>query len=173
MKYWNSFVGAASPARMQVRGVSRDAEASRRDSRRGRRSDKCIYTGMCIQILLLTGQAGGLANAVEYQAFAPVLKVEPIIETRYEPVTRERCTEPGELAREFNNIASSIGEDIRRQLRLWRQQHSCRNVTEQRARETVVGYRVTYRYGGETATTRLSYDPGERMPVNVSLSPLK
>ena len=32
---------------------------------------------------------------------------------------------------------------------------------------------VIYRYGGETQTTRLSYDPGERMPVNVSLSPMK
>jgi uncharacterized protein YcfJ len=30
---------------------------------------------------------------------------------------------------------------------------------------------VTYRYGEETRTTRLSYDPGERMPVTVSLSP--
>ena len=124
-------------------------------------------------MLLFTGLTSGLANAVEYQTFAPVLKVEPIIETRYEPVTRELCTEPDDSAREYNNIAASIGEDIRRQVRLWQQQHSCRTVTEQRARETVVGYRVTYRYGGETATTRLSYDPGERMPVNVSLSPLK
>ena len=124
-------------------------------------------------MLLFTGLTSGLANAVEYKTFAPVLKVEPIIETRYEPVTRELCTEPDDSAREYNNIAASIGEDIRRQVRLWQQQHSCRTVTEQRARETVVGYRVTYRYGGETATTRLSYEPGERMPVNVSLSPLK
>ena len=122
--------------------------------------------------LLLAWLASGSAHAVEYRAFAPVLKVEPIIETRYEPVTREVCTAPDESAREFNKVAASIGEDIRRQVRLWQQQHSCRNVTEQRARERVVGYRVTYRYGGETATTRLSYDPGERMPVNVSLSPL-
>jgi uncharacterized protein YcfJ len=146
--------------------------ASRRDSRRGRRSYTKIFIGIGI-LLLLAGLSSGLANAVEYQAFAPVLKVEPIVETRYEPVTREVCTEPDESAREFNKVAATIGEDIRRQMRLWQQQHRCRNVTEQRARERVVGYRVTYRYGGETATTRLSYDPGERMPVNVSLSPLK
>ena len=158
---------------MQVRGASRDAEASRRDSRRGRRSCKCIVTGIGVCVLLLVGLTSGLVHAVEYQAFAPVLHVEPIIETRYEPVTREVCTEPDDSARDFNNVAASIGEDIRRQVRFWQQQHSCRNVTEQRARESIVGYRVTYRYGGETATTRLSYDPGERMPVNVSLSPLK
>ena len=143
------------------------------ESRRGRRSCNIIFTAMRIQTLLLVWLMSGTAHAVEYQAFAPVLQVEPIIETRYEPVTREVCTEPDDSAREFNNVAASIGEDIRRQVRLWQQQHSCRNVTEQRARESIVGYRVTYRYGGETATTRLSYDPGERMPVNVSLSPLK
>jgi len=158
---------------MQVRGVSRDAEASRRDSRRGRRPCNKLFTCIGRWLLSLTILMNGIARAVEYQAFAPVLKVEPIIETRYEPVTRELCTEPDDSAREFNNVAASIGEDIRRQVRLWQQQHSCRNVTEQRARESIVGYRVTYRYGGETATTRLSYDPGERMPVNVSLSPLK
>ena len=156
---------------MQVRGVSRDAETSRRDSRRGHRSCKIYFTG--IRILLLAALTNGNANAVQYQAFAPVLKVEPIMETRYEPVRREVCTEPDDSAREFNKIAATIGEDIREQERLWQQQHRCRNVTEQRARESIVGYRVTYRYGGETATTRLSYDPGERMPVNVSLSPLK
>ena len=46
-------------------------------------------------------------------------------------------------------------------------------MTEQRAREHVTGYRVTYRYGDETETTVLSYDPGKQMRVNVSLSPLK
>ena len=126
-----------------------------------------------IQILLLACTVNGLANAVEFQAFAPVLNVEPVIETRYEPVTRRVCTEPDESAREFNEVAATIGEDIRRQASLWQQQHRCRNVTEQRAREHIVGYKVTYRYGGETETTRLSYDPGERMPVNVSLSPMR
>jgi uncharacterized protein YcfJ len=126
-----------------------------------------------IQILLLACTVNSLANAVEFQTYAPVLSVEPVIETRYQPVTRRVCTEPDESAREFSEVAATIGEDIRSQARLWQQQHRCRNVTEQRASEHVTGYRVTYRYGGETQTTRLSYDPGERMPVNVSLSPLK
>ena len=126
-----------------------------------------------VQVLLLAWVMSGLANAVEYRAYAPVLNVEPIVETRYEPVTRRVCTEPDATAREFSEVASTIGEDIRRQARLWQQQHRCRNVTEQRAREHITGYRVTYRYGGEIETTRLSYDPGERMPVKVSLSPMQ
>ena len=126
-----------------------------------------------IQILLLAWMMSGIANAVEFQAFAPVLGVEPVIETRYEPVTRRVCTEPDESARQFGEVAATIGEDIRRQTQRWQQQQRCRNVTEQRASEHISGYKVTYRYGGETQITRLSYDPGERMPVNVSLSPMK
>jgi uncharacterized protein YcfJ len=131
-----------------------------------------MKTTVKIQMLLFFWAISGLANAVEFQAYAPVLNVEPVIETRYEPVTRRVCTEPDDTAREFNEVAATIGKDIRRQARQWRQQHRCRNVTEQRAREHITGYRVTYRYGEETGTIRLSYDPGERMPVNVSLSPM-
>ena len=132
-----------------------------------------MKTGMQIKVLLLTSMISSFANAMEFQAYAPVLSVQPVMETRYQPVTRRVCTEPDESAREFSQVAATIGEDIRRQAQQWQQQHRCRNVTEQRASEHVSGYRVTYRYGGETQTTRLSYDPGERMPVNVSLSPMK
>jgi uncharacterized protein YcfJ len=125
-----------------------------------------------VPVLLLAWAMGGLAHAVDYQAYAPVVSVEPVIETRYEPVSRQVCTEPDAAAREFNEVAATIGADIRRQARLWQQQQRCRTVTEQRAREDITGYRVTYRYGGRTDTTRLSYDPGERMPVNVNLSPM-
>lgn len=171
MKHWNSNPAAASPARMQVRGASRDPEASRRNSRRGRCSRDTI--AIASWSLLFFCLQGGLANAVEYRAFAPVLKVEPVMQTRYEPVTREVCTEPDASARQFNAVAATIGEDIRQQNRLWQQLRRCDTVTEQHPRERIVGYRVTYRYGAETKTTRLSYDPGDRMPVNVSLSPLK
>jgi uncharacterized protein YcfJ len=144
--------------------------APRRDSRRGRRACKNNFSG--VGILLLAALTNGNANAVQYQAFAPVLKVEPVMETTYEPVTREVCTAPDASAREFNAVAATIGEDIRQQNRLWQQHHRCNRVTEQRPSEHIVGYRVTYRYGAETRTTRMSYDPGERIPVNVSLSPL-
>jgi uncharacterized protein YcfJ len=132
-----------------------------------------MKTGIQNWILLLAWAMSGLANAVEFQAYAPVLNVEPVFETRYEPVTRRVCTEPDGSTRKFNEVAATIGEDIRHQTRQWQQQHRCRNVTEQRALEQVTGYRVTYRYGEETATTRMSYDPGERVPVNVSLSPMR
>ena len=132
-----------------------------------------MKTAIKIQALMLVLMTSGIANAFDYQDSAQVIKVEPIIETRYEPVTRRVCTEPDDSAREFNEVAATIGEDIRYQARQWKQQFRCRPVVEQRARERITGYRVTYRYGGEIETTRLSYDPGDRMPVKVSLSPVR
>jgi uncharacterized protein YcfJ len=110
--------------------------------------------------------------AAAFRSYATVLDVQPIVETYYEPATRTVCSEPDAAAREFTPIATSIGADIRGQTRLWQARRSCRTLTESQPRERVTAYRVTYRYRGYTATTQLSYHPGDRLPVNVSLSPL-
>ena len=126
-----------------------------------------IKTGLVMFVVLVCGAV----HADEFKAFAAVLNVERVLETRYEPYTEQVCTVPDNSMREFNITATSIGTDVRQQTRLWQEQQTCRTVTRQRARQQVVAYRVTYRYGEETQTTRLSHDPGDRMPVTVSLSP--
>ena len=127
-----------------------------------------------LQPLLLLCVCGitGAADAEALQTYATVVNVQPIVETHYEPVTRRVCTDPDSASREFTELSATIGEDIRRQNRLWQTHRSCNTITERQARERVTAYRVTYRYRGYTSTTQLSYDPGARMPVNVSLSPL-
>ncbi len=122
--------------------------------------------------LLCVWGATGPAAAAAFRSYATVLDVQPIVETVYAPVSREACTDPDATAREFTELSTTIGEDIRRQMRLWQAQRSCRTVTERQARERVTAYRVTYRYRGYTSTTQLPYHPGDRLPVNVSLSPL-
>ena len=47
----------------------------------------------------------------------------------------------------------------------------CRTVYDRRSEERIDGYEVTYRYDGQTYTTRMPYDPGERVPVRVSVTP--
>ena len=123
-------------------------------------------------LLLCTCGPTGIAIAEAFQTYATVVSVQPIMETVFDTVTRRVCTDPVDDAREFTALSTTIGEDIRQQNRLWQSQRSCRTITEQQAREEVTAYRVTYRYRGYTSTTRLSYHPGDRMPVNVSLSPL-
>jgi uncharacterized protein YcfJ len=47
----------------------------------------------------------------------------------------------------------------------------CRTVQERRTEERVDGYDVSYRYGGQLYHTRLPYDPGRRLRVQVSVTP--
>ena len=37
--------------------------------------------------------------------------------------------------------------------------------------ERIDGYRVTYEYNGREYTTRMPYDPGERIKVRVAVAP--
>ena len=44
----------------------------------------------------------------------------------------------------------------------------CRTVTNWRDTDRVLGYEVTYRYGGREYTTRMDHDPGDRLRVRVN-----
>ena len=48
----------------------------------------------------------------------------------------------------------------------------CRTVNEQHVEERIEGYDVTYRWHGREYTTRMPYDPGDRMRVRVSVAPV-
>jgi uncharacterized protein YcfJ len=52
-----------------------------------------------------------------------------------------------------------------------REVRRCRMVDNWESR--IVGYRVTYEYQGRVYTTMLPYDPGRRLPVQVSVTPLE
>jgi len=54
----------------------------------------------------------------------------------------------------------------------YRTEEVCETVSEYRQREELVGYDVTYRYGGETYSTTLAEDPGPRLAVRVAVTPL-
>lgn len=47
----------------------------------------------------------------------------------------------------------------------------CRNTTHYENDERIVGYRVTYRYRGQTFVTRTDHHPGSRIRVNVAVTP--
>jgi uncharacterized protein YcfJ len=47
----------------------------------------------------------------------------------------------------------------------------CRTVDNSYTEERVDGYRVTYLYDGQTFTTQLPYDPGQRLRVSVAVDP--
>jgi uncharacterized protein YcfJ len=48
----------------------------------------------------------------------------------------------------------------------------CRVSHETHTEERIEGYEVTYRYRGESFTSRMPYDPGKRLRVRVMVSPI-
>jgi len=49
----------------------------------------------------------------------------------------------------------------------------CDVVNHYRTEQRVDGYDVTYNYGGQLYNTRLPYDPGRRIAVNVNVQPVR
>ena len=47
----------------------------------------------------------------------------------------------------------------------------CDTRYEKEYEERIDGYRVTYEYNGREFTTRMPYDPGEKIRVRVAVSP--
>jgi uncharacterized protein YcfJ len=77
-------------------------------------------------------------------------------------------------------IGSAIGHDVGERRRdQWRSGRSeepyraerCETRYEERYEDRTEGYRVTYEYNGQRYTTRLPYDPGEKIRVRVSVTP--
>jgi len=53
----------------------------------------------------------------------------------------------------------------------YRDERVCQTVPDREYREEVVAYRVFYRYNGRDFVTRMPYDPGSRLRVNVNVQP--
>jgi uncharacterized protein YcfJ len=74
-------------------------------------------------------------------------------------------------------LGGSIGADISRRNRSrgetvsYGNEEVCTVVNDVREEEHLLGYRVTYRYAGETYTTRMDRDPGHSLRVRVRVTP--
>ena len=77
-------------------------------------------------------------------------------------------------------LGGSIGADIARERdrhhprrgRAGDRREVCRVVEDISHEEEIVGYDVTYRYGGRTHTARMSRDPGDTVRVRVRVAPI-
>jgi uncharacterized protein YcfJ len=49
----------------------------------------------------------------------------------------------------------------------------CQTVTDYRTEQRVEAYDVEYRYGGRIYNTTMPYDPGNRIPVDVNVRPVR
>jgi uncharacterized protein YcfJ len=121
------------------------------------------------------------ASAEAFTDYAQVVSTHPVVATSRVPVSRRQCSPDPRYQRP--GVEMSVGDPtphalvdaIRAELKLRSQaRHSlrCRTVRSWESREQVVGYRVWYRYQGQTLVKQLDYDPGERLRVVVELEPV-
>lgn len=122
--------------------------------------------GVCLLLLQDGASAEGWPG---FRDYAKVVAVEPIVEPAYGPVLQRTCRE---VVAEEDGFEPSPGLDILHQMHHHAEEPRCRDVQAIEPPERVSGYRVTYRYDGHTLTRRLSYRPGERLAVDIRVSPL-
>lgn len=74
-------------------------------------------------------------------------------------------------------LGGSIGRDLgyqqpqTRTTSRYNHGEECHMVQTYHQEQRVDGYNVTYRYQGQTYTSRMDYDPGRRLPIEVSVRP--
>ncbi|MEH6652019.1 MAG: glycine zipper 2TM domain-containing protein [Motiliproteus sp.] len=74
-------------------------------------------------------------------------------------------------------LGASIGRDysVRNQPQArtqYRNEERCNTTYQSRSEQQVTGYDVSYRFRGETYRTRMDYDPGDTILVNVQVRPV-
>jgi uncharacterized protein YcfJ len=78
---------------------------------------------------------------------------------------RQAATVAGAVA------GGAIGNQVAREPPQYTTQRHCRPIGVGPGPRHVVAYDVEYRYRGEVFTSRVAYDPGDRMRVRVSVTP--
>lgn len=120
--------------------------------------------------VLATGVTA-VTRAENFTEFAPVISSTPIIQRVTEP--RDECwteTITTDEVRRIGGISlGSFDTSTNVVVPVHRDVQRCRTV--QTATDTIQGYDVRYRYNGREYVTRMAYDPGDRIPVDVSVMP--
>ena len=110
--------------------------------------------------------------------YARVVKVDAVVNHASRPISRETCWQepttyqyrPAYTYYKDDNDADgpsavTVQGDYQK---LNDGGERCRTVTNWRDTDRVLGYEVTYRYGGREYTTRMDHDPGNRLRVRVN-----
>ena len=109
--------------------------------------------------------------------FARVVKVDAVVNHASRPISRETCWEEPTTYQYRPSYtyyrdddsgapdAVTVDGDYRK---ISDGGQRCRTETNWRSTDRVLGYEVTYRYGGREYTTRMDHDPGDRLRVRVN-----
>ena len=129
----------------------------------------------CLPLLAIL-LAGPLRATEVFYDYADVTSVHPVVEHTAPATAARRCRSaappasrnPKVVAAEGEGIATLV-EALRAELDGLNDAVSCRSAAA--SEQTIVGYRVTYRYGNTEYVRMMERDPGTRMRVRVRLDP--
>lgn len=111
-------------------------------------------------IIAAIGVIGVIPLAHAYDEYAPVTRVTPHVTTVNEP--QQVChTERVPLQREHHWFRD---DDV-----TFQEVERCQTIDHYSTHTN--GYAVTYEFHGRSYTTEMSYDPGERVRINVDVQP--
>ena len=118
------------------------------------------------------------ANSDVRYDMARVVKVDAIVSHASAPVSRETCwSEPTtyQYRPRYTYYQDEDGDRDPDRVtvgggyqKISEGGERCRTETNYRDTDRVLGFEVTYRYGGREYTTRMDHDPGDRMRVRVN-----
>jgi len=111
------------------------------------------------------------AQAQSFTEMAPVLSATPIVQRMSQP--RQECWTEAVTTNEVRRIGhigiGNFDTSTNVVVPVTRDIQNCRTVES--TTDVVQGYDVRYRYQGRDYTTRTLTDPGDRIPVDVSVVP--
>lgn len=135
-----------------------------------------LFAGLAVAQKQSNPAVGTAEDSVHF-GWADVLRVDPVHESGRGPNKHEECVKQPVQRSEHssNSVGGAVGNGVVRrngESYVATETH-CAPATEDNARDPqhVVAYDVEYRYRGEIYMARLSYDPGDRLRVRVSVLP--
>lgn len=102
--------------------------------------------------------------------YAQVLRVTPVYQTLRATSVEEQC-ESEEKDSRLSRVVGAVKEALTREQKE-QQEAACRPVTVEREFRRPIAYDVDYVYKGAKYRSRLPEDPGNRLRIRVSVTPV-
>jgi uncharacterized protein YcfJ len=103
--------------------------------------------------------------------YAQVLRVTPVYQTLTATRMEQRCDPPPSSGR-ISRAVGALKERLRREEENQAAASNCKTVPVEREFRRPIAYDVDYVYKGAKFRSRLPEDPGNRLRVRVSISPV-
>ena len=103
--------------------------------------------------------------------YAQVLRVTPVYQTLTATRMEQRCDPPPSSSR-ISRAVGALKERLRRDEEKKAAAANCRTVPVEREFRRPIAYDVDYVYKGAKFRSRLAEDPGNRLRIRISISPV-